>query len=53
MCIVERERTSLCSCEVTGNQSITLAMPKESAEDVNSALCVLAKIKIWNIEEVQ
>lgn len=45
MCIVERERTSWCSSEVTGNQSATLAMPKESAEDVNYVVCVLAEKK--------
>lgn len=45
MCIVERERIPWCSSEVTGNQSATLAMPKESVEDVNSAVCVLAEKK--------
>lgn len=35
VCIVERERMWWCSSETTENGSTTLAMPKESAKDVN------------------
>lgn len=49
LCIVERERTP---CESTGNQSTTLAMPKESANEVDSVMCVLAEKWLRAIAEV-